>query len=281
MKNFIKQLHIWLSIPLGVVISVTCFSGAMLVFEKEITPLIQREYYYVAENNGEPLPLEALQISVEATLAEGEEVKRVETFDNNARSYIFHLNQKRTKVCVDQYSGQVLGRPERPAFFTTMFRLHRWLMDAPASKGEMSIGKLVVGISTIAMVIVLISGIIVWWPKSIAMLKNRLKVSLTNGWRRFWYDMHVSVGFYASLLLLVMALTGLVWSFGWYRDLFYGVFGDGAREWLRALHIGTIGGMTTRILWFIAALIGAMLPLTGYYLWIKRKLAKRSHKGHK
>lgn len=275
MKNFIKQLHIWLSIPLGVVFSIICFSGAMLVFEKEITPHLQSEYYFVDSTEGEPLPIERLREAVEATLADDEEIKRVEISEDDERSYIFHLNKRRTKVSVDQYSGEVLGRVERHPFFATMFRLHRWLMDSPEGHGKMSAGKLVVGISTLAMIIVLISGIVVWWPKSIAMLKNRLLVSINKGWHRFWYDMHVSVGFYVAILLLIMALTGLVWSFGWYREGFYAIFGEGARAWLRDLHTGAIGGMVTRILWFVAALIGAILPLTGYYLWIRRKFIKR------
>ena len=34
--------------------------------------------------------------------------------------------------------------------------------------------------------------------------------------------------------------------------------------------------MPTRILYFIAALVGTTLPLTGYYLWIKRLLRRKS-----
>ena len=221
MKKFIKQLHIWLSIPLGVVISITCFTGAILVFEKEITSVV-REFS-----------------DVEQVVSES-------------------------------------GKPERLEFFKTTFRLHRWLMDAPASRGEISVGKMIVGISTIAMVVLLISGIVLWWPKTLKMWRNRSQIALRKGWRRFWYDLHVSGGIYAVVLILIMALTGLVWSFEWYRDGFYALFGEDARTWLRALHTGDIGGMTTRIMWFIAAIIGATLPLTGYYLWIKRTFAKRS-----
>ena len=42
------------------------------------------------------------------------------------------------------------------------------------------------------------------------------------------------------------------------------------RGWIYSVHVGNWGGMFTRILTFIAALLGAALPLTGYYLWIKR-----------
>ena len=46
------------------------------------------------------------------------------------------------------------------------------------------------------------------------------------------------------------------------------------RGWIYSVHVGSWGGMLTRLLTFIAALIGATLPLTGYYLWIKRNLEK-------
>lgn len=47
------------------------------------------------------------------------------------------------------------------------------------------------------------------------------------------------------------------------------------------LHNGSWGGLVTRILAFLAALLGATLPLTGYYLWIRRLMFKgRSHQPH-
>ena len=47
------------------------------------------------------------------------------------------------------------------------------------------------------------------------------------------------------------------------------------RGWIYSVHVGNWGGMLTRILTFIAALIGASLPLTGYYLWVKKLMNKR------
>lgn len=284
MKSFIRQLHIWLSIPLGVIISIICFTGAILVFEREIAQYVQSEYYWVDSAQGEPLSMEELRARVEATLDKGKSIVDVEVDADPEHTYMFQVVKsgkggkkgKPETIYVNQYTGEVLGTPKRLAFFQETFRLHRWLMDAPAEKGAMSLGKIVVGISTLAMVVLLISGIVLWWPKGIKMLKNRTKVSLTKGWRRFNYDLHVSAGMYATILLLIMALTGLVWSFEWYKDGFYALFGEDARQWLRALHTGSIGGITTKILWAIAAIIGGTLPLTGYYLWIKRKFCKKN-----
>lgn len=47
------------------------------------------------------------------------------------------------------------------------------------------------------------------------------------------------------------------------------------RGWIYSVHVGSWGGMLTRILTFIAALIGASLPLTGYYLWIRKKIKRK------
>ncbi len=273
MMNIVKQLHIWLSIPLGLVISITCFTGAALVFEKEISHAVQRDYYYV-QPKGEPIAIEELQAKVETELDEGKSIQSVEIDSDPERSYGFKIGRRQT-IYVNQYTGEILGTPERLEFFQTMFRMHRWLMDSPGGKGKMSLGKMVVGISTICFVVLLVTGCFLWWPKTLKMWRNRSVIAIRKGWHRFWYDLHAVGGIYATILLLIMALTGLVWSFGWYRDGFYALFGDGAREWLRALHTGDIGGMFTRVLWFVAALIGGTLPLTGYYLWIRRKFFRR------
>ena len=74
-------------------------------------------------------------------------------------------------------------------------------------------------------IFVLISGIVVWIPRTAKAWKNSFKISVNKGWRRFWYDLHIAGGLYTFLFLLVMSLTGLTWSFGWYRTGFYKVFG--------------------------------------------------------
>ena len=43
MRQFFHQIHLWLSIPLGILISVICLTGAILVFEKEITQMMYPE----------------------------------------------------------------------------------------------------------------------------------------------------------------------------------------------------------------------------------------------
>ena len=46
--------------------------------------------------------------------------------------------------------------------------------------------------------------------------------------------------------------------------------------WIYTWHVGSWGGSITRLLTFFSTLIGATLPLTGYYLWIRRLLRKKT-----
>ncbi len=59
-----------------------------------------------------------------------------------------------------------------------------------------------------------------------------------------------------------------------------------AAEWISrsnyALHTGFIGGMWTKVLYFMASLICASLPITGFYVWWgKKKKTKKKHSPRK
>lgn len=71
-----------------------------------------------------------------------------------------------------------MGR--RKFFLRTVRKLHRWLLDAPAQKGAPSTGKTIVGISTLLMVVILISGLVIWWPRSRKVCKTGLNYHATR-----------------------------------------------------------------------------------------------------
>ncbi|NJM25943.1 MAG: PepSY domain-containing protein, partial [Bacteroidia bacterium] len=74
-------------------------------------------------------------------------------------------------------------------------------------------------------VIMLITGIVLWWPRKKNAAKQRFTVRWNARWRRKNYDLHNVMGFYASWLAIVLALTGLVWGFQWFARGVYGIAG--------------------------------------------------------
>ena len=55
MRKFFAKVHLWLSIPFGIIIAIVCLTGAILVFETEILELGYPSRYFVKEVKGEPL----------------------------------------------------------------------------------------------------------------------------------------------------------------------------------------------------------------------------------
>lgn len=64
MIKFFRKIHLWLSVPFGIIITLICFSGAMLIFEPEITKAVRSDVYNVAEVKDKPLPMEQLMEAV-------------------------------------------------------------------------------------------------------------------------------------------------------------------------------------------------------------------------
>jgi uncharacterized iron-regulated membrane protein len=126
-----------------------------------------------------------------------------------------------TNYLVNPYTGAVLGTTDGPAseFFMTMFRLHRWLLL------DTEVGRPIVGWATIIFTLIIISGLVIWFPQKVKSWRQGLKIKWSGNWKRINHDLHNSLGFYSSFLLLVMSLTGLTWSFEWYKEGFFKVLG--------------------------------------------------------
>lgn len=225
MKRFFAKVHVWLSIPFGIIIAIVCLTGAILVFETEILELCYPSRYFVKEMKGEPLPPAALMEAARQQLPDSIKINGIRVSSDPRRTYQLVLPGKKAACFIDPYTAGITGIDDGKGFFMKTMRLHRWLLDEYKRDGSFAWGKAIVGYSTLALVIIIISGLVIWYPRNKKVLKNRLKIKTKSGWFRFLYDLHVSGGFYAALLLLVLSLTGLTWSFGWYRNAFYTAFG--------------------------------------------------------
>jgi uncharacterized iron-regulated membrane protein len=236
MKVFFRRIHLYLGLTAGIVISVTCFTGATLVFEKELQSSIYPERYYV-KKTGTQLPLDTLVSNLRANVPDAK-ISSVKVYDDADRSVEITFSQEKAKrkdtaekkptpagnsnnvAFMNPYTGDVIALySHRTTFFYTMFSLHRWLLAG-------DVGKLIVGISTSIFLFILITGFILWWPRKMKKLKQRLKVKVAGGWKRLNHDLHISIGFYSAIFLFVFAFTGLAWSFEWFNNGIYKVTGS-------------------------------------------------------
>src|SRR5688572_2046954 len=103
-------------------------------------------------------------------------------------------------------------------FFYQVLQGHFYLWLPPA------VGQPVVATATLVFVIMLITGIVLWWPKK-NKAKQRFVVKWSAKWRRKNYDLHNVMGFYTTWVALILALTGLVWGFEWFASSVYQLAG--------------------------------------------------------
>lgn len=228
-KKILLKIHLWLSLPLGVIIMLICLSGATLVFKNEI-------------RNALGMP------RVVAPHAKGDKGGKTDNAIKGKDAF------KTESPAKDAPYGTTTKRD----FFSYVTKFHTGFMMGP-------VGKLIVTYTTLLFVFILISGIFVFLPKNGKQLCQRFKVEWGKGSKRRLFDLHVSLGWWAILWLMLLAVTGL--GFG----LKLVPKGTEMMQVFHQLHIGSWGGMITKIITFVVSLIGASLPLTGYLLYFRRK----------
>ena len=221
-RNVLFQVHWFLGITAGIVIAFVGLTGAILSFEQQILKSLNPGVMTVTHEGEAPLAPEAL-------------IKRVSEQQPKAHVQSLSLSADRTEAArvgfaphkdakpgpggrtrgetryVNPYTGQLLAKPKGEGFFRTTMRLHRWLAID-------EVGKQIVAFSTLALIYFCLSGIYLRWPRRWGSLRTWLALDWKQKGRNFLWHLHSIVGTWVLLAYLVMSLSGLWWSYGWYKD---------------------------------------------------------------
>ncbi|AZQ65408.1 PepSY domain-containing protein [Flammeovirga pectinis] len=217
MKKLISKLHLIIGLVSGLIVFIVSITGCIYTFEHEIQELTQ-SYRFVKEVKGNVLPPSKIkEIAYKAT--DGMDVQRIYYETPNNASMALHYADSASYfyiTFIDQYTGEVLKiKNLRTDFFTVILYLHISLL--------LPNGELIVGIATLIFFVMLVSGIVLWWPKNKKKkaVQQKFKIKWNGRWRRKNYDLHSVLGFYASWVLLFTIVTGLIWSFEWFENTLY------------------------------------------------------------
>ena len=222
LKKLASQLHLWLGISSGLVVFIVALTGSLLVFEDELEPVIDRQFHIVEAHQGKQrLPLDQLQARVFETYP-GKKLVRITIEKEPERTIVFGLkNGKKEKdilsVAVNPYTGNIAeARVEQDAFFSVVLRLHRYLCLEET-------GKIITGISCVMFLIIMITGLILWWPNR-KNSKQRFTIKWNAKFKRLNWDLHAIFGFYVLPFVFLIAITGLVWSYKWVNNIIFMTF---------------------------------------------------------
>ena len=221
-KRITGWLHLWLGLSSGAIVLFLGVTGCILAFEQEIRSVTQ-PYLYVEQLNKSYLPPSQLKAAAEKYL-DGKKASGIEYPAKNKSAVVSYwdVEENYKIVYVNPYTGQVLkAKNMRNDFFRVILDGHFYLWLPH------EIGQPIVASATLIFVVMMITGLILWWPKNKAARKQRFSVKFNAKWRRVNYDMHNVLGFYMTWVCIFIALTGLVWGFEWFAKSVYFVTSAG------------------------------------------------------
>ena len=221
-KKITGKLHLWLGLSSGIIVCFLGITGCLLVFQKEIEKLTLPEQFVTAENKPYIAP-SVLKANAEKSLGNSRKTISVEYEGRDKAALAYYYNaDEYFLVFLNPYNGNVLRvKNMNRDFFRIVINGHYYLWLPPA------IGQPIVASATLIFVVMLITGIVLWWPKNKAARKQRFSIKWNAKWRRVNYDLHNVAGFYITIIALFIALSGLVMGFQWFAKSVYFVSSGG------------------------------------------------------
>lgn len=205
LSRIFHQLHLWLGLITGVFAFLLCLSGTVLVAQAPIEHWVNRAVIEVVPS-GEPQDLAVLIPRLQSQSDKPYTAITLPAAPNEA----LILRQGRAQTYVNPYTGEVLGGLDQGTrdFFMFWFRLHRWLLL------DSETGRPITGAATLAFLAISLTGLWLWVIKARKNMRRALLLKFKKiRWRRLNYDLHLVLGFYALIPLLIMAWSGLFWSY--------------------------------------------------------------------
>ena len=196
MRSTLVKLHLVLALAASLVILSLGVTGAIMAFEPEIDHWQHRALMDVTPS-GQPHNL----MDISDALMREFPAEKINAFTLGATpSRAYAVSMARGTVFVNPYTLQVIGvRPPGADWLSNVHQMHLRLLA--------TWGRVVVRWSGVVMVLLLLSGVYLWWPTK--------RLSLTTGRSPFrtWFDWHNVIGMYSLVFLLLLSLTGVFIGF--------------------------------------------------------------------
>lgn len=222
-RKTIFWIHLAFGIVSGLIIAALCATGAALAFEHEIVAWAERDVTRVSppSPDSEPIEIDELlthakeQLDPEAAAT----LTAIVTQKDPNSVWKVQLGRRDFRY-INPYTGELFETPATATrqFFRTMFAWHRWLTT---SQEHRSTGKAITGIANLCFIGLGLTGLYLWFPKiwKWRFLRSALLLKLSAQGKTRDFNWHNVFGFWALIPILIMAITGTVFSYGWARTL--------------------------------------------------------------
>lgn len=195
-------LHRWTGLTLGLLLALAALLGALLTVARPLDQLAHPQLFRAAVDSA-PMLLEPLrqrlsaEFGSQATLTLRPPREAGETLRVHVKSPAWE-----GALYVDPASGAELGRRgETEGFVNVVFELHSALLLGDTGKAVLA------GVS-LAYLALLLTGLILWWPRTRAQWRHAFGMKLDKGATRALFDLHRLGGTLLGLVIAVSVATG-------------------------------------------------------------------------
>jgi len=199
MKKLLLQLHLYTGLIAAFFLFCISLSGAVIAFESELNQAFHPELTDVRPQ-GTALNWDVFRAHVEQQ-SPGWKLIRIYFPDRPDHSTYVRLRNVTTKkihhVYVNQYTGAILGSTEDSSNW--ILKVHDLHVNFLSGK----VGNQIVTWSTVALLVLSVTGIILWWPRQVFRFRRGTPLRQLNR------DLHYSVGFWSCMAMIAFAATGL------------------------------------------------------------------------
>jgi uncharacterized iron-regulated membrane protein len=205
-KDWWGKWHLYLGIIAGLIVSIVGVTGSILVFQDEIDEALNPGLFHVLEQKNK-IPLEHIVPMIKEKHPQLEFDYIYNEHDKPNGTYQLYDEVSTQQVYINPYTVEISGkRLYSSSFISIVTNIHRTLLIPVA-------GRYIVGISSLILLILTITGMRLWIPQKWKQLKSALTINTRAGFKRKNYDWHNVLGFYSSPVVALLSLTGFCITF--------------------------------------------------------------------
>lgn len=219
-KKTFFQIHWFLGITAGLILSIMGVTGAIYSYEPQILKWMNSDSYTVQVQERDKLSPAQLYQHFQTQNPEMKINSITVAQDPSASSTVNIVKEGARRgynMMVNPYTAEVLPEIKGREFFQFVQQLHRNLTVGP-------VGKQITGACALMLIFFVLSGLYLRWPKRHS-VKQWLAVKPQLKGRNFIWDLHAVVGTWVVIFYLILACTGLYWSYDWWRNGMFKVLG--------------------------------------------------------
>lgn len=229
LRKSIFWIHLVSALISGIIIAIMSATGIAIAFEAEILDWVDRDFSRVEIPAAQKTPLTIDQLLAGLAIEHPDfKPSTIQTFPEPDRAYKFFQGRENL-IFANPYTGAFHFSAAGPAHHVlhTLEEWHRWL---GASDGPNSSGRLITGVSNFAFLVLCITGLYLWFPRSLKARLFKSALLLKSGAKGKVRDFnwHNVFGFWSLIPLIIIVATGVVISFAWGHKLLFTVLGEEA-----------------------------------------------------